>query len=64
MATKQEQKNPSIFYDRIFTHFLTILIFITPPDGLSQDRGLVILKKMCWKIFQPIEIKRFSVSSD
>ena len=36
MATKQVQKNPAIFYDRIFTHFLTILIFISPADGLSQ----------------------------
>ena len=45
MATKRAQKNPAIFHDGIFTHFLTILIFITPPDGLSQGSDLYYPQK-------------------
>lgn len=33
MAKKRVQKNPAIFYDRIFTHFLTIPIFVALTDA-------------------------------
>jgi len=32
MAKNRHKKNPATFYDGIFTHFLIILIFITPAD--------------------------------
>ena len=33
MAIKRVQKNPAIFYDRIFTHFFTIPIFVASTDA-------------------------------
>ena len=33
MAEKRVQKNPAIFYDRIFTHFFTIPIFVASTDA-------------------------------
>ena len=55
MATKRAQKNPAIFHDGTFTHFLTILIFITPPDGLSQDSVIYYPQKV--DVFQYIKPK-------
>ncbi len=46
MAEKRVQKNPAIFYDRIFTHSSTILIFISSADGLSQGADLYYPQKV------------------
>ena len=46
MAEKRVQKNPAIFHDGIFTHFFTVLIFISPADGLSQGADLYYPQKV------------------